>query len=58
LVRSWLDANQKDIIPAEGHGILVEKVLQAHPDLTEVSPRIVASHIKTWLKEEGYLING
>lgn len=58
LVRSWLDANQKNIIPAEGHGILVEKVLQAHPDLTEVSPRIVASHIKTWLKEEGYLING
>jgi hypothetical protein len=58
LVRSWLDANQKDIIPAEGHGILVEKVLQAHPELTEISPRIVASHIKTWLKEEGYLVNG
>jgi hypothetical protein len=31
---------------------------QAHPNLTEVSPRIVASHIKTWLKEEGYLVNG
>jgi hypothetical protein len=58
LVRGWLNANQKDIAPAEGHGILVEKVLQAHPDLTEVSPRIVASHIKTWLKEEGYLVNG
>jgi hypothetical protein len=58
LVRSWLNANQKDIIPAKGHGILVEKVLQAHPDLTEVRPLIVASHIKTWLKEEGYLING
>jgi hypothetical protein len=58
LVRGWLDANQKDIIPAEGHGMLVEKVLQAHPELTEISPRIVASHIKTWLKEEGYLVNG
>jgi hypothetical protein len=58
LVRSWLDANHKDIIPAEGHGILVERVLQAHPELTEISPRIVASHIKTWLKEEGYLVNG
>jgi hypothetical protein len=58
VVRGWLDANQKNIIPAEGHGILVERVLQAHPDLTEISPRIVASHIKTWLKEEGYLVNG
>jgi hypothetical protein len=61
LVRSWLDANQKNIIPAEGYGILVEKVLQAHPELielTEISPRIVAIHAKTWLKEEGYLVNG
>jgi hypothetical protein len=56
LVRNWLDAHQQDIVPAEGTYTLIQKILQDHSNLAEVSPRVVLNHINTWLKEQGYLV--
>jgi hypothetical protein len=57
IVRSWLDTNQQNIVPADGVDFLVQKMLQENPVLTEVNSRVVSSHVKTWLKEQGYEVN-